>query len=101
MSTTFVVRHPAAIAWVKKQPIKIDHWTEFLEIAEIKKGDTVIGILPMHLAAQVCAKGAQFIALCLDIPSDLRGKELTLTQLESLSCHLQAYSVTPLSKKVI
>lgn len=93
MATIFVCRHQGAIDWMKKQSIPIDYWTEDLRIENIKKNDTVIGILPMYLAAAICSKGAHFIALELAIPQKKRGVELSSSDLEEMNCSLQEYQV--------
>lgn len=57
----FVSRHPGAIAWIKKQvEWKVDAFVTHLDIDMIKAGDIVLGTLPIHLAALVCQKGAEF-----------------------------------------
>ena len=93
MTTTCVVRHQGAVDWMKMQSIPIDYWTESLDLDMVESGDTVIGILPMHMAAEVCAKGATFIALMIDLPREYRGKELTVKQLEEMSCCLMPFHV--------
>ena len=93
MSTWFVSRHEGAVAWMKQQPVDIDHWCSHLEISLIKKGDIVIGVLPMNLAAEVCAKGARFYALSFSVNAAMRGKELTKEVLNDLHCTLTRYEV--------
>ena len=45
---------------MQKQPIAVDYWKDDLCLESIRENDTVIGILPMHLAAAICSKGAKF-----------------------------------------
>ena len=97
MTTTCVVRHQGAIDWIKKQNIHIDTWTDTLDLNSVKSGDIVMGILPIHLAAEVCSKGGSFVALCMDLPKQYRGKELSVEELENLSCTLKPFHVESIS----
>lgn len=94
MATLFVCRHPGAIAWMKQQPIKVDQWLSHLEPSDVQEGDTVIGILPMEVAAEICKKHAHFVVLSFRSTQALRGKELTQDDLTSLGCHLTEYIVS-------
>jgi putative CRISPR-associated protein (TIGR02620 family) len=58
MTTYFVTRHPGAIEWAARQGLKVDRLLDHLDVAIIQPGDTVIGILPVNLAAEVCARRA-------------------------------------------
>ena len=60
MAVWFVFRHPGAIEWVKLQNIQIDRFESHLDTSLVQAGDVVIGTLPIHLAAEVCQKGAKF-----------------------------------------
>ena len=96
MTTWFVTRHPGAIAWMKKQPVAVDRWVSHLDADEIREGDTVIGILPLHAAAKVCEKGAIFLALSIELTEEQRGRELSLQDLENISCSLRRFDVRAL-----
>ena len=93
MATIFVIRHQGAREWMKKQSIEIDQWTDDIDLNNVKAGDVVIGILPMQLAAEVCEKGAEFIALQINVPKEMRGTELSLGDLEKMNCSLIPYFV--------
>lgn len=98
MTTYFVTRHSGAIEWAKAQGIDVSkvvaHATpEFL--SSLKKGDKVIGILPVSLACQVCQVGAEFYDLALpNITPELRGKELTAAQMTACGAEIKRYIVT-------
>lgn len=85
---------------MRHQPIRVDRWVSHLQADEVEFGDTVIGVLPMHLAAQVCAKGARFFALEIDMPAQCRGQELSSEMLDGFECTLQEYVVTRSSGEV-
>ena len=95
MSTIFVGRHQGAIRWIKARKIPVDRWTDDLEPDTVEPGDVVIGTLPLHLACAVCSRGAVFIAVTMDIPKALRGRELSRTDIERCGCRLEAFHVSP------
>ena len=81
MAVIFVSRHAGAIEWMKRQPVHVDRWVSHLQASEVNAGDTVIGVLPMHLAADICAKNARYLALEFNMPMAFRGQELTCEEL--------------------
>ena len=91
MTTWFVTRHPGARDWAAQQQLAIDRWCMHLDPAEVKAGDTIIGSLPVHLAAAVCAAGARYLNLSIDLPAHARGKELTLEQLTLFNARLEEF----------
>lgn len=93
--TWFVTRHAGAIEWAERQGLEVDHQTDHLQVDEVDAGDTVIGTLPVHLAAQVCARGARYLHLSLDLPSKLRGRELSADDLECFGARLEPLRVLP------
>lgn len=95
--TLFVSRHPGAVQWIKAQPMQIDRFVPHLDVAEVQAGDRVIGSLPVHLAAQVCAAGGEYWNLSLELPAELRGQELSREQLEQMSARLERFSVALVS----
>ncbi|GAB4380803.1 CRISPR-associated protein Csx16 [Methanothermobacter thermautotrophicus] len=49
----------------------------------MRKGDTVYGILPIHLIRRLLRKGVEYFHVVLPhVPYELRGKELTLKQVK-------------------
>lgn len=93
MATWFVSRHPGAQAWARERGIIADHQVDHLALEQVSAGDRVLGTLPIHLAADVCARGARYIHLTLQIPRELRGKELSAEELNQLGASLQAFHV--------
>jgi CRISPR-associated protein Csx16 len=91
--TFFLSRHPGAVDWARRQGLAVDHWLAHLDVAQVQPGDTVIGTLPIHLAAQVCARGGRYLHLSLDMPAELRGRELSADELERAGARLEGYSV--------
>jgi len=94
MTVWFVSRHPGAVDWAKTQGISVDRWVAHLVLSEITARDTVIGTLPVQLAAQVCAKGARYLNLSLDLPLSWRGRELSVEELLAVNARLEEFEIT-------
>ena len=95
MTTLLVSRHRGACDWLSAQGIAIDRQVSHLDMSLIRSGDTVLGTLPVHLAAKVCACGARYFHLSIDLPPELRGMELSDEQLSSCGARLEAFDIKP------
>ena len=95
MTTYFVTRHPGALEWAQRQGIVVDEHVTHLDTSRLRPGDTVIGTLPVNLAADACARGARYLHLSLDLPAAARGLELSADELDRYGAHLSRYHVTP------
>lgn len=93
MSVYFVSRHPGAREWVVRQGIAVDRVVEHLDLAEVGTGNVVVGTLPVHLAAEICARGARYLHLSLDLPPEQRGLELTAEDMQRFNARLEEYRV--------
>jgi len=93
MTTWFISRHPGAIEWARRQGLHVDEYVAHLDTSRIHPGDTVIGSLPVNLAARVCMAGAQYLHLSLELPPHLRGVELSAEQLTLVGARLCEYTV--------
>ncbi len=93
MTTYFITRHPGALDWAAQRGISVDQQLTHLDIERIRAGDTVIGTLPVHLAARVCERGARYRHLALEIPSEARGRELSADELEAFGARLETYRI--------
>lgn len=95
MTTTFVSRHPGAIDWARAE----GHLPEDARIvgdfdpAALAAGDLVIGTLPAQIAALICERGARYQHLTLDLPADLRGKELSADEMRACKARLEDFFV--------
>jgi CRISPR-associated protein Csx16 len=94
MTTYFVSRHPGALEWMRKNRIPFDDHVAHLDIERIHPDDTVIGSLPVNLAAEVCARGARYRHLALKLAAADRGRELSAKELEDHEVCLEPYLVT-------
>lgn len=93
MTTFFVTRHPGAIEWAARRGVHVDVHVAHLNPETITSGDTVIGILPVNLAARVSERGARYFNLSLDLPAEARGRELSADELETYGARLEGYVV--------
>jgi CRISPR-associated protein Csx16 len=97
--TYFISRHPGAMEWAQEQGIKVDHWLQHLNPESIGTGDIVIGSLPVHLVARVCARGGRYFHLSLDLPEEWRGMELSAEVLRGCNARLCEYHVLEYSER--
>ena len=93
MTTWFVTRHPGALDWARTKGITYDRHVIHLDPAEVPPGDTVIGSLPVNLAAEVCERGVRYFNLSLDLPARLRGRELEATTLDECGARIEEYRI--------
>jgi len=93
----FVSRHPAALGWLKKHHPKLAKGCVHLTHATPDEvlSATVIGTLPIQLAALA----AEYYHLMLNIPPELRGKELTVEDMERCGARLQQFLVKPIKSE--
>lgn len=101
MTTYFISRHPGAIEWAARQHMQVDQRLAHLDPAIVKAGDTVIGSLPVNLAAQVCAAGAAYWHLSLELPVALRGMELSADDITRLGACVERFDVSAKISKTI
>lgn len=93
MTVWFVSRHQGALDWLQQSGRHVDRVVPHLDIAEIARGDTVLGTLPLHLAAEVCAKGAAFYFLQLPQEAALRGSEYSAEDMTTMGARLRRFEV--------
>ena len=93
MTTYFITRHPGAITWASQLGINVDRQLTHLDINNIQSDDTVIGSLPVNLAAEVCQRGAAYIHMTLNVPEHWRGRELTAEQMIECGACLEGYTL--------
>lgn len=94
MKTYFISRHPGAIQWVKNINLHVDEFIEHIDSESFKKGDTVIGTLPINKIHELQNNGVTVLSLILDLTRNLRGHELSYEQLIACNARLVNYAVT-------
>lgn len=96
----FVTRHRGAITWAAQggaRARKVE--SENFDVATIAPGDIVMGTLPVHLAAEVNARGGHYWHLSMDIPPDKRGKELSADEMREYGARLEEFQVNALGQR--
>ena len=93
MKTYFISRHSGAIQWAKNKNLRVDEFMEHIDTESFVNGDTVIGTLPINIIYELQKKGVTVLSLILDLPRELRGKELSLEQLTDCNARLINYCV--------
>jgi CRISPR-associated protein Csx16 len=88
-----VTRHPGAKDWAAGEGLAVDEVIDHLEPERIDAGDTVIGSLPVSLAASVCERGARYLHLSLTLPAEVRGHELSADDLRRLGARVERFTV--------
>jgi CRISPR-associated protein Csx16 len=97
MTTLFVTRHAGAVEWARRHQFGVAQVVPHLALTQVQAGDTVIGTLPVNLAAQVCAKGAAYWHLSLTLTAEERGLELSADDMERLGAQVQLFDIKPLA----
>jgi CRISPR-associated protein Csx16 len=93
-TTYLVTRHAGAVQWAAQTGLHYDvHLPHLLTLEQLCKGDIVIGTLPINMVCQLTQKGVRYMHLSLQIPSHLRGVELSAAQLEACHATLQEFQV--------
>jgi len=93
MTTYFVTRHGGARDWAAEEGIAVDQVIEHLDPTLIESDDTVIGSLPVNLAAEVCERGGAYLHLTLELLPELRGRELSAAEMRACGARIEHYSV--------
>ncbi|MFT4256097.1 MAG: CRISPR-associated protein Csx16 [Pseudoxanthomonas sp.] len=97
MTTWLISRHPGALEWIQRNGTTFDqHITHLDDPSRIQPGDTVIGSLPVHLAADVCSRGASYWNLSLHLPEHARGRELSAVEHDRFDTMLEQFHVQKL-----
>lgn len=96
MTIWFVSRHPGALTWARQNGIAFDCHVAHLDPEKIGAGDTVIGSLPVNLAAEVCARGAKYWNLSLRLAEQDRGQELSAEELQAYNTTMEHYEIRKL-----
>ena len=93
MTTWFVSRHPGALHWMQTHGPAFDRHVAPLDLTQVGAGDVVIGTLPVNLAAEVCARGARYFNLSLQLSASDRGQELSADDLQRRQAQLQEFHI--------
>ncbi|MBL8347523.1 MAG: CRISPR-associated protein Csx16, partial [Rubrivivax sp.] len=95
MRTILVTRHLGSLFWAYRAGIPYDLMVEHLDPEQVAEGDVVVGTLPVHLAAEVCGRGARYMHLVIDVPAEQRGRELRRRDLDRCNARLVEFRIEP------
>lgn len=93
-----VTRHPGALEWLARRGCGGARHVTHLNPSVVKPGDVVVGTLPVSLIARVVDAGATYYHLVLELPPELRGRELEAGDLERLGARLERYTARRLPR---
>jgi len=94
MTTYFISRHRGAKEWIEQQGILIDQSMTHFDPKCVIKGDIVIGTLPVNLIAEICQRKGRYLHLAMQLPAEMRGKELSMADMNLYQACLKEYHVT-------
>jgi CRISPR-associated protein Csx16 len=93
MTTWFVSRHAGARDWAARKGHADVTMVAHFDPDLVQAGDFVLGTLPVHLGAEVCARRGRFFFLVLDIPPKWRGRDLSADEMDFCSARLEEYRI--------
>jgi putative CRISPR-associated protein (TIGR02620 family) len=95
MTTTLVSRHYGAIDWAREEGLLPEGAiiVSDFDPETAAPGDLVIGTLPAQLAARICERGARYQHLTLDLTPELRGKELSASEMRNCNARLEEFHI--------
>jgi len=93
--TICVTRHAGAAEWLHRRGMGVDEVVAHLDPATVGAGDTVVGTLPVNVVAAICARGARYLHLTVELPAERRGVELSADDLEALGATLEEFRAFP------
>ncbi len=93
MKTILVSRHQGTIEWAKNSNLHIDEYKEHLYIEDVECGDTVIGNIPMAMAADLCAMGIKYCSITIPFNLSERGTELSCKTVTERQCKIEEFYV--------
>lgn len=87
-----ITRHEALVEFLQKQGLEFDMVVSHAD-AEIVKGKDVYGVLPLHLAALANT----ITSVDMNLPAEMRGKELSLEDVERYFVGFATYKVSKIA----
>ena len=105
MTIYAVTRHTGALQWLSDQGVQYDrHLLHFKgqHLQSLKAGDLVIGTLPVAIASQVCAAGAEYWNIVLPLTAHSRtGMELGAEDMRQAGAKLERYHIEHRPEQVL
>jgi len=92
MKVVIVSRHKGTIDYLKKRYPNAEV-VNHIDDPKKFKDSLIIGNLPLHMVSEVLKNGNRFVMVSLDIPRELRGKELNESELKE---YIKLYEIKKL-----
>lgn len=92
-----VTRHQGSIDWAKTR-LPDARTIDTIDPAQIQAGDRLFGVIPLDIAAEVCAVGARVFLLVFDRDGMARGGEVSREELDRRGARLVEYRVSVLGE---
>lgn len=92
MKKILITRHEALVEFLQKQGLEFDMVVSHAD-AETVKGKDIYGVLPLHLAALANT----ITSVDLNLPAEMRGKELSLEDVERYFVGFATYKVSKIA----
>lgn len=90
--TIFVTGHSGAREWARAKGKEAQFVSHF-DPASVMPGDRVLGTLPVHLAAEVCARGGRYFHLVMNLEEPDRRRDLSAEDMVRLGARLEEFSI--------
>jgi putative CRISPR-associated protein (TIGR02620 family) len=79
-----VTRHLATAEWLKERIGEAKVLSHLNSVDDISQNSVVYGVLPIHIIHELKARGVRVVITTLTLPPELRGKELTQQDINSV-----------------
>ena len=76
-----------------KTNVPIDKFIEHLDVSTLKFGGIIVGTLPINIVADLQERGVRYFHLSLELPSHLRGKELSAVEMEEGNARIEEFKI--------
>jgi CRISPR-associated protein Csx16 len=93
MTVYFITRHPGAVTWAREEGVEVTQLIDHLEVECIQPGDTVVGTLPVNLAARVCAQGRRYLHLSLELPPNGAGGNCSAEDMRRFGARVEEFEI--------
>ena len=92
MNTIVVTRHPGLLEVLRERGVVPQNCEDYYShvTPELVRGKAVIGVLPLHLAAEADS----VTEVALNLPPEARGRELTADEVRKYMIGVHTYKVT-------
>lgn len=97
MTTLVVTGHDGAVEWLARRGYGGAKRVEHFDPSLVTAGDVVVGTLPVHLVADLTARGVRYLHLVLDLTAGARTerRNLTADEMDGFNARIQEFRAFP------